>query len=171
MQARAKDRGGIQIRDQHILLEAPGARDQFTLSIENHATTIENNFILSANQIEVDDDHAIIDCPRSHHIFAELILRGMKRRAIDVDNHLRARVRLHSHWPGRIPDVLADIHAHVYAVDQEQRGLVPSLEEAIIVEDAVIGQIMLVIGAHQLALVDKRGGVVNVMHAIDKADH
>src|SRR5258708_4121486 len=92
-------------------------------------------------------------------------------RAVDIENDFRARVRLHTDWAGRIPDVFTDVHAHVYAVDQKEGRLVPGLEVAILIEDAVVGQVMFVIDSNQLPFVDHGGGVVDVMHAIDKTNY
>ena len=44
-------------------------------------------------------------------------------------------------------------------------------EVAVLVEDAVVGQVALAIGAHPLAVVEHGGGVVEVEVAVDGADH
>ena len=73
--------------------------------------------------------------------------------------------------PEGVPDVLADVDAYVDAIDHEYRALGTGLEVAIFVEDAVVGQVDLVVNAQKLPVVGHGGGVVDVALGVDEADH
>ena len=60
------------------------------------------------------------------------------------------------------PDVLADVHADGCAVDVEDRGVGAGEEVALFVEDAVVGEVDLVIDAEEASVPDDGGGVEEV---------
>ena len=83
----------------------------------------------------------------------------------------RARLSLRGGRPQGVPDVLADVDAYVDAIDHEYRALGAGLEVAVFIEDAVVGQVDLVIYAQKLSVVGHGGGVVDVALGVDEADH
>ena len=72
--------------------------------------------------------------------------------------------------PASVPDVLADVDADAHAADVVDRARVARLEVAVLVEDAVVGQVHLVVDVDQLAVVDDGRGVVDVLVRVHEAD-
>ena len=85
----------------------------------------------------------------------------MVRRAVDVHDHARARLRLRLRRVARVPDVLADVHAHVNPGHPVDFARSVRLEIARLVEDAVVRQPLLVVNVRQPPVMDHGGGVVN----------
>ena len=81
--------------------------------------------------------------------FAEVVGRGA-----DIDDDLSTGISLGCGRPGLVPDVFADIDAHTDTRYYVHRALLSSLEVAVLVEDAVVGQIHLVVDADQLSIMD-----------------
>ena len=73
---------------------------------------------------------------------------------------------------GRIPGVLTDRDAHAYSPEHEDRAAPAALEVPLFVEDAVVGEVHLVVDAAQLAVEGEEGGVVDVRVQVhEPADH
>ena len=93
----------------------------------------------------------------------------MEGRTVDVDDHLGASDRGVADRL-RIPGVLADRDAHLDAADGADQRLVAGEEVALFVEDAVVGQLLLVVAAQHDAVVDDRRRVVEVVREVEAAD-
>ena len=74
------------------------------------------------------------------------------------------------HRSGGVPDVLADRDADASAGNVEELHAGPRAEVTRLVEHAVVGQILLVIGARQLAAVNHRRSVKDVVRIVDEPD-
>lgn len=98
----------------------------------------------------------------------------MERRAVDVDVELGTARRLLRQRPGGAPHVFADADAHLHPADLVQLVRVAGIaggEVAGLVEDGVVGQQALAIGAHHLTADAHRCRVVEVAIGRDVADH
>jgi hypothetical protein len=91
-------------------------------------------------------------------------------RAVDVDDDIGAGVSERLGRAFRVPDVLADAHADLGAGDGEELDLIAGAEVALLIEDAVVGQELLVVDAGDLAFVEDGGGVVDVCVGVGVAD-
>jgi hypothetical protein len=92
-------------------------------------------------------------------------------RAVDVDHNVGAGEGLGLGRALGVPDVLADVDADFRARDLEDLRLGAGGEVALLVEDAVVGQELLVVDAGDLAIVDDGGGVKYVVVGVDEADY
>ena len=90
---------------------------------------------------------------------------------VDVQDDLGAGVPLDGRRAEGVPDVLADVHAHVDAVHHVHGAHGAGLEVAVLVEDAVVRQVHLVVDAQKLAVVGHRGCVVDVALEVDETHH
>ena len=106
-----------------------------------------------------------------HHTLPLLLLASVIGRGVDVDDDLGAGVSLHHHGSQGIPGVLADVYTNTHAVDGVNGAGVATTEVAVLVEDAVGGQVHLVVHAHQLAIVSHGGGVVDVAVGVHESDN
>src|SRR5207244_6601391 len=70
----------------------------------------------------------------------------------------------------RIPDVLADVGGDGRVADNEHGRLDSGLEVPVLVEDAVVRQVLLVVDAGHRAVVQHRGRVEDVVALVDEAD-
>ena len=73
--------------------------------------------------------------------------------------------------PRRVPDVLADVDGEHHVAQREDRGLGAGLEVAVLVEDAVVRQVLLVVGAGVHAVVQHGGGIEDVVALVHESDH
>ena len=94
----------------------------------------------------------------------------MERRGVDVDDHLRPGERLVACGAAREPHVFADRHPDRHATDLEQVRLVTRVEVALLIEDAVVREHLLVVLLDHLALVEHGGRVVEVIVEIEATD-
>src|SRR5579859_7832591 len=171
MQAGAENGSRIQVNNQHIFFKLFGTRDQLSLLIKDHAATIKNQFILTSHHIQIGHDHITIRCTSRQHHFTKSFFAGIVGRAIDIYDHLGSRVCLQSHWASRIPHILADSDANMHSIDEKDRRLVSRLEVAVLIENAVVGQVVFVIDTAEFSLVNDRGRVVDVMVTIHKPNY
>jgi hypothetical protein len=65
---------------------------------------------------------------------------------------------------------LADMSAHARALDREMRALAARAKIALLIEDAVVGQVNLVVDADQPAIVRHGRRVVDILPGVHKAD-
>ena len=116
---------------------------------------------MPADLVRVADVDVVGARPLRQHVLPEAALSGVVGRAVDVHDHARARLRLRLRRVARVPDVLADVHAHVNAGHPVDFARSVRLEVACFVEDAVVRQPLLVVYVHQPPVVNDRGGVVD----------
>src|SRR6185437_3499868 len=97
MQSRAENRSCIEVNHQHILLELFSPCDECPLFVEDHASTVKNQFILSTDHIQINHNHAVIGCPGRQHLLPKNPLVGIIGRTINVDDHLGPGICLQRH--------------------------------------------------------------------------
>src|SRR6266704_2686583 len=171
MQARTEDGDSIQVNNEHILSKLPCASNQCSLLIKDHAISIKNQFILSSNHIQIDYNHTVIGCSSCQHFFSKNPFACIVRRAIDIHYYFGSRVCLQCHWAGGVPNILTNINANLYSIDQKDWRLASRLKIAILIEYAIVWQVMLVIGSIEFSLMDNRCCIVDVVIAIHKTNH
>jgi len=127
--------------------------------IDQHGTAIEDQLILAADLVDIDDRHPPFARARRQHIVAALLLAAMKRRSIEIDHQARARAgRTSSGF--RPPDVLADGDGGGHTAEIDHTGRIAGGKIALLVEHLVIGQTLLVVAGDQLAIADHAGRVI-----------
>ena len=170
VQADLGDGLDVEVGDEEGFLEHGGGRDEVATGVVDHAAAREDEGVLPADQVVVADDDGVVGGAGGEHLFARGDLAGVEGRAVDVDHHLGAGQGLLLDGAGGVPDILADADAHGDAGDLEDRGLAAGPEIAALVEDAVVGQELLVVDAGAPAVVEDGGGVVGVGGEVDEAD-
>jgi hypothetical protein len=91
-------------------------------------------------------------------------------RGADVNNDVGAGETQRLGGAFGVPEVFADRHAHAGAGDCKHGQGVALVEVALLVEDAVVGQELLVVDALHGAICNDSSGVVEVDVAVDEAD-
>src|SRR5438874_308220 len=77
MQTGTKHGGAVEVDNQHILFKLFCACNELPLLIKDHASTIEDQLILSTNHIEENNNHTVIGCAGCQHFLAEYALAGI----------------------------------------------------------------------------------------------
>ena len=171
MQPRAEDGLEVEVGDDQVLLEHPPAREALTVLVHDHAGAVEHELVLATHHVDVGHAHEIVHCAGRHQLIAEAGLAGMVGRAVDVDEELGAAEGLHRGRSRGVPDVLAHVHGEGRLARREDLGLGARLEVAVLVEDAVVRQILLVIDPGSDSVVQHGRRVEDVVALVDEAHH
>ena len=149
-------------------------RHECALVVEHHRAAVEDQFVLAAHLIHVDERTAGVGGAGGEHALAVVRLAVVERRSVDVDVQLGTTGGLLGQRPGGAPHVFADAHRHFHPADDEQLVRVVGVargEVAGLVEHGVVGQHPLAIRAHHGAVHAHRSRVVEVAVGIDEAHH
>ena len=156
-------RAGDEIAEQLVLRP---------VEIDGIARPVEDQFVLPAHLVHEQVRHARFRPGGEAGV--PLHLHGAAPgAAIRHDQHLRARLgqrRGHA----RIPDVLTDRDAARDAVQLEHgQGASAGIEDALLVEHAIVRQLALVIAPGHRAIFQQHGGIVPLVHVHPRAadDH
>ena len=129
------------------------------LGIEDERGAVEDQFVLAADQIDVDQRQPALGSARPRQALADLALVELERRAVEHDQQIGA---VFGEVAGdvRRPHVLADHHAQAQIAERHRLGQRAGAEHPLLVEHAVVRQIVL--PAHRLdaAVLEQQGGVV-----------
>ena len=155
----------VQVGHYQAVLESGTTGDHRSVRRADDAGPVKHQLVLSAHRVEVGHEHPVVGGPGGDHPLPLAGFSGMEWRRIDVDDHLGAGFTLHCDGTYRVPDVFADAHAHRRSVDDVHRALHPAPEIAVFVEDAVVGQVHLVVPVQDPTVVDDRRGVGDVVLA------
>ena len=156
---RHRGRVDRQVDGQQVLDELGRAGQQRAVGGDGHRVAVEDQLVLPAHLVAVDDRRPRLGRPAPHQRQPQVVLGPLVGRGVggedDVDPGLPgdpARAALH-------PQVLADGQGDVDAVQPHDRQLGAGHEVARLVEDAVVGQVPLVVADDDLAAVQQRRGV------------
>ena len=138
--------------------------------IEHHAVAVEDELVLTAHGVHPRHEGAVVGRAPTDHRFTRGALTVVVWGAVDVDQDLRAVMRLPGHRTGGEPAVLAHRETEAHAIQLEDRAAVAGLEVALLVKHTVVGQENLVEDGLDLAAVDERRGVEDVAFLVDKPD-
>ncbi|GBD11923.1 hypothetical protein HRbin23_01606 [bacterium HR23] len=148
-QALAQHRFHRQVHHQQVLLELLTPCHQVAFHVKDHAGPVKDQFVLPTHGVHIGDEEEVIAGTGGQHLLPEEALPHVVGGAVDVHDDLCPCLPLDGGGAHRIPDVLADIHADGGAVDDEDGALPPGAEVAVLVEDAVVGQVNLVVDPYQ----------------------
>ena len=131
---------GSTSTNEQRLLEPRRAGDHLALVVEHHRVPVEDELVLSADEVAEGDVDRVVARARDEHLLAVLGLPHVEGRRAEVDEQRRARQgEVGRRWAG-LPDVLADGRADEHVAELEHEELAPRCEVAMLVEDAVVGQ-------------------------------
>ena len=161
----------IDVGDHEILGERAPARDALRALVEDDAAAVEDQLVLSPHHVEKGHADEIVDGASGQHHLAIVRLARVERRAVDRDDQFRTRQGLPARGTARIPDVLTDVHGERDVTAGEHGRFRARLEVSVLVEHAVVRQVLLVIDAGPAAVVQDRGRVEDVVALVDEAHH
>ena len=108
-----------------------------------HRVPVEDELVLAAHETAEGDAGDVVAGALGEHALALDALAGVVGGGGDVDDQRRARQRLLAGRRPRLPDVLADGQPERVPLELDDGAAGPGLEVALLVEDAVVGQVHL----------------------------
>ena len=164
--------GHVEIGDEHDLAVLRGPGDDAPIAVDHQRGPVEDELVLPADQVDVDDRAAGLARPLGQHQLAPAHLARVVGRAVDVDDELGAGPPSGGDRAVGHPRVLADGQGDPHAADAEQLGRPGAGREvALLVEDLVVRQPLLAIGADDPAVGAHGHGVEQVgPGAVDESD-
>ena len=161
--AERRDRrrlGPLEVDDEQRLLEARRPCQHAAVALEDEGVPVEDELVLPADRVAQRDTNTALSCPRGEDGLALLGSPDVERRGGEVDDELGTRGgELGRRRPGN-PHVLADRDPDLRACHVDERELVAGSEVALLVEDAVVGQVPLLRPAGDFAVRADRARVV-----------
>ena len=124
--AAAERRAHVEVDDEQVLGELLRARDEVTALVEHHRRAVEDELVLAADEVHVDDRDRRVGGARREHRLALAEPARVVRRRVDVDDELGAAGGLGEDRAGRAPRVLADRDADPHAADRRTAGRRPA---------------------------------------------
>ena len=113
------------------------------IGIHHEGRAVEHQLILPADAVEIGERQIRLAHPRPRDaIGAAVILVDLIGAAIGADQYVRA-LRLQMRGDEGEPDILADRHADLHALEVDGRGQRAGREQALFIERAIIGQFAL----------------------------
>ncbi|MNF93615.1 hypothetical protein D3C84_762970 [compost metagenome] len=132
---------------------------QLALAVEHLGATIEYQFVLTTDLIEVNQRQAGLLATLGHQLAADpgflLIVWG----GIDGEQQLGTG-RLCRESRARLPQIFADEQAQLVATERHHASIARRGEVTLLVEHPVVGQILLEVTGDELALLIERGCIV-----------
>ena len=139
-----------QVRYYQILLKAPRPGHKPALFVEDTASAIEDQVVVAAYLIDVEEGNAVLFGEVRQHGLAVFLLAGGEGRSGEVDNGLGSRRHQLLHRIGVVatmlpkvaivPDILADGDAEDRVLELQDLRLCRRLKVAVLVKDIVSGK-------------------------------
>ncbi len=155
-----------------MLGELRRPRDDLAVRRGDHRVAVEDQLVLRTDQVDVGNRRTGLGGPTGDQRRAHVILGALVRRTIEANHEVYAHFAQRRHRAAVLPDVLADDHAHVHAVQPHDRQGGAGREVARLVEHAVVRQLVFVVGRDDLAAVEQRRRVAwAFVVAVQVTDH
>ena len=157
---RGSARGKFKIGNDQFFDELQGAYHDGAVLAGDHGVAVENQLVLAADEVDIGKWAARLPGAPPDQVAAYVVLVALVRAG--VDHRQQAGVRLGSRGdrPAVLPQVFTDGNRDVDAADAQHVQFVAGLEIAVLVEDPVVGQVMLRVGTDHLTLVQHCGDVL-----------
>ena len=149
-------------RDEIFLTTKLWYTDLSAVGVHDQRVAVEDQLVLAADAVDVDDRGARLDRPAGGQRPAHVVLAALVRRAVDADDQPRLGGAGHLQRAAGLPQVLADDRDDVHAVQPHDREPVATDEVAELVEDAVVRQVVLGVAGHDPAAVQHGGAVLRL---------
>ena len=169
--AQARRGGGLEVDIAHeqLCAELPRAGDRLTGVVDHTRVPIEQEFILAADETAEGDAGEVVARPLREHALALQALARVVGGRRDVHDQGRSRERLLGGGGTRLPDVLAHGQADPLGADINHGAGRAGLEVALLIEDAVVGQVHLAIDRVHRPAGQHGRRVVHVLRPLRKA--
>ena len=132
---------------------------QLTLAVEHLGTAIEDQFVLAAHLIEVDQRQTGLAATLRHQFTTDPGFLLIVGRGVDGEQQL-GPCRLGGQRRARLPQVFADKQPQLMATEGHHAAIRARSEIALLVKYAVVGQVLLEVAGDQLALLIEGSGVI-----------
>ena len=152
-----------------VFLETAGGADQPALRVEGRRGAVEDQAVVSADEVAVHEGNPRAPGDPLHHAATQAILAERVGRRRDVDVEVEAERRELGHRIGVVerpppeclvvPDVLADRDGHAPARDAQDERAVARLDVPALVEDVVGGEQALAVEGDALSSARGDGGI------------
>ena len=143
------------------LLPGGKLRGETAVGIEHEGGAVEDELVLAADLVEIEKWQAGLGDARLGLVQAHVGLGPVEGRAVGRDEDFRAVLGKALGHVGA-PDVLADRHAEPDAAKGDRLRHRPLRKDALLIEDAVVGQIDLEAHRGDLARVKQRHRVIDL---------
>ena len=145
--------------EQQRLLEGRGLGAEAVVGAEHEGGAVEDQLVLPAHLVGVDQRQAGLTDERDGSVEAGVPLVALEGRAVDRDHDLGARFGEALGHLGK-PKILAHHGAEAHAAKRDRPRQPGAGEHPLLVEDAVIGQLVLVAPRRDRAAVEQQHRVV-----------
>ena len=154
--------GGIEVPERQVFHEHRAAFDKRAVGIDHEAATVEDQVVLTADLIQVDDRGVDFGGTTLGELETGVGLAFLIRRAVDGEQQVDVLGGQVGHRATILPDVLADGHADGGTIHVEGHGTVAGGEDTEFVEHAVVGQEVLVVAGPDHALMQYHQSVARL---------
>ena len=152
----------VDVDDEQCLLEPGRPRDDLTFVVEHDRMTVEDELVLTADEVAERKVRRVVARPRDEHLLAILRLADVERGGGEVDEQRRAgECEIGCRW-ARLPHVLADRRPDEHVAYLQEHELAPRREVPMLVEDAVVRQEVLAVDALDGSVCTDEGGVCQI---------
>ena len=153
----------VEIHDEQVLLERRAAGEDRSIRSDDEAVTVEYELVLPADGVAERQEATLVAAASRKQLLPLPALALVIRRGRKIEDYLRAALQDGPfRRTARQPDVLADRDAQALAVEFDDDRLVSGREVAPLVEDGVVGQVVLAVhgryppvGQHRRAVVQR----------------
>ncbi|GAA3066338.1 hypothetical protein GCM10020000_58040 [Streptomyces olivoverticillatus] len=149
----------VEVEDDAGLLEAGGAGDDLAVEADDDRVAVEDQLVLAAGRRQVGGGAPGLLGALAHQLQAGVVLLPLVGGGVDGEKQPGPGGARGGHPAALLPQVLADGEGDVDAVHTDHRHRLAGHEVAELVEDAVVGQVVLGEGEDGLAAVQHGGGV------------
>ena len=163
-EARRGDRARVDRAERERLLELGRAGDHLAVLVDREAVAVEDQLVLAADRVHEHHGGEVVHGALDEHALA--LRRRTPARYGEADRFTitcaPASASVIAGGPGSqmSSQMLSPIGM---PFSSKMRRLGARLEVALLVEDAVVRQVHLAVGGHDLAVGEHRGGVVDVL--------
>ena len=154
--------GWIDVDQQQRLLEPGCAGHDLARVVEHDRVAVEDELVLSADEVAEREEAGVVASAGDQHLLTLLGFADVERRRREVDEQLRSGKREIGCRRAGLPDVLADRRPDQYVAEAEEEQVAPPREVAMLVENAVVGEIPLPVDAADGAVGQHGAAVVQV---------
>ena len=155
-------RPAVPFGDGQTLLERRQLGPEFAASVKDEGRAVEYKLVLATDLVQVDDRQTRLAHPPRGELVAKIDLVRLEWGTIDDDQDFGARLDQAFTDFGR-PDIFAHGQPEPNAAKIDRTGQSAGFEDALFVEDRVVGQVDLGAQSPDLATVQQRRGIEEVM--------
>ena len=149
-------RGEVHVQHEQVLDELRRACQHRAVRADDERVAVEHEVVLAADLVGVDQRRARFGRAARDERQPLLVLRPLVRRRVRRHHEVDAGAAQRRDRAAVLPDVLADDHADVEPVEPDDVELGARLEPAVLVEHAVVREVVLELPRDDLAAVERR---------------